>query len=241
MPRKKEEGKDTTGGECPEQVFRDALHRFHSEKKDSPVTQDSSWDYGRGPVFYGDISSVLKAVEPILHKNDLSLRFTVSPVKDRDGWEALEAQVRHKNGVFISSLKEWRIPEGHPKPEQEFGKKCTYYKRYLLTGLLALQGGEPDGDGNDEKSTTQKKNPSNDGTPDFKELAGLVPEPPSLKTLKRVVFGLFLGLVKTGHSEEFLFKLIGINDWDDLKKRKSKEKILVKAKEILEKIKDGKD
>ena len=151
------------------------------------------------------------------------------------GFVVVQATIKTKEGHILGQgLAEEDRTKGHVNKTSAL-ENCETSAIGRALASIGLAGSEYASANEVENAIHQRETPANN---DLKEPAKVVPEPPSLKS---VVYGLFLDLVEGGHNKEFLFQLVGINDWADLKKRKNREEILIKAKETLEKIKDGKD
>lgn len=86
---------------------------------------------------YTDVNSLLEQLEPLLEKQELLL---IQPIR---GNQVSSEIVDLKTGQAISSAL--TLPE--ITDPQKIGSAITYYRRYTLTSLLALQS-EEDDDGN---------------------------------------------------------------------------------------------
>mgnify|MGYP000852039127 CR=1 FL=1 len=99
---------------------------------------------------YTDVNSLLEQLEPLIKKQGLLL---IQPIREDKVFSEL---VDLKTGQSIgSSLK---LPE--ITDPQKVGSAVTYYRRYTLTSLLALQS-EEDDDGNSASGKVLK--PKTDG------------------------------------------------------------------------------
>jgi hypothetical protein len=85
---------------------------------------------------YADLNAVLDSTRPALIENGLSW-------STRCDGNLIHVDLRHESGEMITSSLPIRIPD---RP-QELGSLLTYYKRYLICGLLGLSA-EEDDDGN---------------------------------------------------------------------------------------------
>jgi len=97
---------------------------------------------------YLELSDLLEAVEPLLHKNGLVL---MQPIVN--GEVRSEIYDVETGEVVISAIK---LPEIN-KP-QEIGSCVSYFRRYSLAGLLAIQ--QQDDDANITVKQPQKKKPA---------------------------------------------------------------------------------
>lgn len=103
------------------------------KKEVGKISKDS-----KNPFFkssYTDINSLLEQIEPLLEKENLIL---LQPI--RDGQVISEIiDLETGNSVFSAlTLPEIIDP-------QKIGSAITYYRRYTLTSLLALQSEDDDG------------------------------------------------------------------------------------------------
>jgi len=99
---------------------------------------------------YTDVNSLLEQLEPIFKKQDLLL---IQPIRDNKVFSEI---VDLKTGQAISSSLD--LPE--VIDPQKTGSAVTYFRRYTLTSLLALQS-EEDDDGNSASGKVLK--PKTDG------------------------------------------------------------------------------
>jgi hypothetical protein len=89
---------------------------------------------------YADLNTILAAVEPLLYKNGCSLR---QPVQCHQGQNiVLSAIVHTETGQEASSS--FGIPSDIKDP-QKLGSAITYFRRYTLGSLLAMQAEDDDG------------------------------------------------------------------------------------------------
>ena len=89
---------------------------------------------------YADLSAVLEAVLPALNKHGLGLLYRVH---DCDVGVRLEAVVIHTSGEELSSGI-LHLPVAK-NDSQAVGSALSYGKRYLATGIFALQTADDDG------------------------------------------------------------------------------------------------
>jgi hypothetical protein len=95
------------------------------------ISKDSSNPFFKSKYF--DVNSLLLHVEPIIQKNDLLL---LQPIQDN----LVKSIIFDTNGFSIESgivLPELNDP-------QKLGSAITYYRRYTLQSLLALQAEDDD-------------------------------------------------------------------------------------------------
>ncbi len=102
----------------------------------------------KNPFFnskYFDINSLLKHVEPILHKHNLLL---TQPIEDNNVMSVI-TDIDSEECVGSS------IPLPNIQDPQKLGSAITYYRRYTLQSLLSLQA--EDDDANMVSQSTKKK------------------------------------------------------------------------------------
>ena len=93
---------------------------------------------------FADLSTVLSVVNPVLAANGLIVTNTTKIVEDKN---ILSVQLMHISGETLPP-SEILLPKGIAKNElYSTGQALTYFKRYLLLGLLNLTAGIPDHDG----------------------------------------------------------------------------------------------
>ena len=93
---------------------------------------------------FADLSTVLSVVNPVLAANGLIVTNTTKIVEDKN---ILSVQLMHISGETLPP-SEILLPKGIAKNElYSTGQALTYFKRYLLLGLLNLTAGIPDNDG----------------------------------------------------------------------------------------------
>ena len=123
------------------------------------ISKDSSNPFFKSKYF--DVNSLLLHVEPIIQKNGLLL---LQPIQDN----LVKSIIFDTNGFSIESgivLPELNDP-------QKLGSAITYYRRYTLQSLLALQAEDDDANLASNKSTKEvakeeEKNWLNLNTPQF--------------------------------------------------------------------------
>ena len=115
-----------------------ALCKFIQEV--GTIKEESDAQYGK----FADLSGVLSVVNPVLAKNGLIVTNTTKIVEDNN---ILSVQLLHISGESLPP-SEILLPKGIAKNElYSTGQALTYFKRYLLLGLLNLTAGIPDHDG----------------------------------------------------------------------------------------------
>tara|TARA_Y100000592_G_scaffold88303_1_gene143939 strand:- start:53 stop:691 length:639 start_codon:yes stop_codon:yes gene_type:complete len=115
-----------------------ALCKFIQEV--GTIEEKADAQYGK----FADLSGVLAVVNPVLAKNGLIVTNTTKIAEDNN---ILSVQLLHISGESLPP-SEILIPKGIAKNElYSTGQALTYFKRYLLLGLLNLTAGIPDHDG----------------------------------------------------------------------------------------------
>ena len=115
-----------------------ALCKFIQEVGTIEEKSDAQYDK------FADLSTVLSVVNPVLAANGLIVTNTTKIVEDKN---ILSVQLLHKSGETLPP-SEILLPKGIAKNElYSTGQALTYFKRYLLLGLLNLTAGIPDHDG----------------------------------------------------------------------------------------------
>lgn len=112
------------------------------------ISKDSTNPFFKSKYF--DVNQLLEHVEPLLEKNGLVL---LQPIKE--GCVTTEI-IDIKSGEKIESSI-CLPPSNDP---QKIGSAVTYYRRYTLQSLLALQSEDDDGNkasGNDKKQAPKPK------------------------------------------------------------------------------------
>jgi len=104
------------------------------------IEEKADAQYGK----FADLSGVLSVVNPVLAANGLIVTNTTKIVEDGN---ILSVQLLHTSGESLPP-SEILLPKGIAKNElYSTGQALTYFKRYLLLGLLNLTAGIPDHDG----------------------------------------------------------------------------------------------
>lgn len=116
---------------------------FAAKKKIGKISKDSTNPFFKSKYF--DINALLEHVEPILNENGL---FVVQPIEG----DKVTTRIMDENGFHIeSSINMQLLPD-----PQKMGSAITYYRRYTLQSLLALQAEDDDGN-HAAKPTTPKR------------------------------------------------------------------------------------
>jgi hypothetical protein len=108
-----------------------ALHAAKQEL--GKVPKDATNPFFKSKYF--DINGLLDVVEPVLHKNGL---FVIQPIIDG---KVTTKIVYGETGESIAS--EMQLSDN--KDPQKQGSEITYYRRYTLQSLLAMQADDDDG------------------------------------------------------------------------------------------------
>ena len=115
-----------------------ALCKFIQEVGTIEEKSDAQYDK------FADLSTVLSVVNPALAANGLIVTNTTKIIEDKN---ILSVQLMHISGESLPP-SEILLPKGIAKNElYSTGQALTYFKRYLLLGLLNLTAGIPDHDG----------------------------------------------------------------------------------------------
>ena len=113
---------------------------FAAKQEIGKISKDSTNPFFKSKYF--DINSLLEHVELILWKHGL---FIVQPIEE----DIVTTKIMDENGFGIASGM--RLPA--LSDPQKMGSAITYYRRYTLQSLLALQAEDDDGN----KATKQVK------------------------------------------------------------------------------------
>ena len=114
---------------------------YKVQKEIGAISKDSKNPFYNSKYF--DINSLIKQVTPILEKHKLLL---LQPIRDGKQYSVI---IDLDGGSFESSLT---LPTD--LDAQKIGSAITYYRRYTLQSLLALQSEDDDGNGAIPKKTT---------------------------------------------------------------------------------------
>jgi hypothetical protein len=107
---------------------------FAAKREIGKISKDSTNPFFKSKYF--DINSLLEHTEPILNKHGL---FVVQPIED----DVVTTKIIDEKGFGIASGM--RLPQ--LSDPQKMGSAITYYRRYTLQSLLALQAEDDDGNG----------------------------------------------------------------------------------------------
>jgi len=97
---------------------------------------------------YADINKYLEVVKPILSKNGLIL---LQPIEYKNGKNILTTRIYDEDGNRIKSEMELPV---NPDPQKQ-GAVITYFRRYAIQSLLALQAEDDDANSTVETPTIQ--------------------------------------------------------------------------------------
>ena len=158
---------------------------FAAKKEIGKISKDSTNPFFKSKYF--DINSLLEHVEPILAKHGL---FILQPIVA--GFVC--TQIMNENGFVADSCIE--LPT--LSDPQKLGSAITYYRRYTLQSLLALQAEDDDANG----ATKQVKKDSRPNL-SVNRLGTDVPTP----QWSNILQGIDSGKVKSIEDVEKYFKL----------------------------------
>lgn len=133
---------------------KNIYNKLHKVQKEiGTISKDSKNPFYKSKYF--DVNSLIKQVTPILDKHNLLL---LQPIKDGHQYSII---IDLDGGSVESSLQ---LPTD--LDAQKIGSAITYYRRYTLQSLLALQA--VDDDGNLASKVKPSKKTLHLNTPDFK-------------------------------------------------------------------------
>ena len=115
---------------------------FAAKKEIGKISKDSTNPFFKSKYF--DINALLEHVEPILANHGL---FVIQPIEE----DIVTTKIINEDGFGIASGMKL-TPMSDP---QKMGSQITYYRRYTLQSLLALQA--EDDDGNKASRPTKPK------------------------------------------------------------------------------------
>ena len=142
---------------------------------------------------YADINTMLAEVKPALHKHGL---FVIQPIEDN---QVITQIVDAETGNVLCESALTLSGQGNP---QQRGSEITYYRRYTLQSLLAMQADDDDGNAASGKGKAESKPKQ--------------PEPPKILDL----INEYNNLVeenKSLYTADELAKLNPKADWDEKK------------------------
>ena len=141
-----------------------ALIQFHKDV--DKIEKNARANYGK----FADLANVLSTVTPALLKNDLVLTQTFLE-------DSLVTTLRHVSGEEISSVIKLFMCEGR-NITQEFGKACTYQRRYAICCILGIVADmDMDGAMLEEPAQQQQTKPAPKKTVAKKKAATPAPTP----------------------------------------------------------------
>lgn len=110
------------------------------------ITKDSDNPFFNSKYF--DVNKVLEIVKPILTKHGIVLMQHLDTRYSSEGNFATSVlRTALHNAEAFDEVIQSEVPLTLPADPQKAGSVCTYYRRYALVTMLALQG-EIDDDGN---------------------------------------------------------------------------------------------
>lgn len=123
------------------------------QKEIGAIKKDSENPYFKSNYF--DINALLDVVKPILNKNGFVL---LQPLVELNGKLALKTMLISKD--YVPETGMGMIVTTCPIPEcadpQKYGSAITYFRRYALQSLLALQAEDDDANVASDKKVAPK-------------------------------------------------------------------------------------
>ena len=116
------------------------------QKKIGKISKDKQNPYFKSSYF--DINQLLEQLLPLLHEEGLTLE---QPLSNVEGRPALRTLLLDEDGVLVDEV----VPLPDLDDPQKMGSCITYYRRYALQSLFALQA--EDDDGNKGAGNTTKE------------------------------------------------------------------------------------
>ncbi len=125
---------------------------LHIQSEIGVIAKDKENPYFKSK--YADINTLLDIIKPILTKNDVVI---TQPINYIDGQNVLSTVLTCiETGQHIeSSIK---LPEN--SDPQKYGAIITYFRRYGIVSLLAIQAEDTDGNDTTEKTVYTPENKS---------------------------------------------------------------------------------
>lgn len=123
---------------------------LEAQKEIGAIKKDSANPFFHSKYF--DVNAILREVKPILNKHGLVLVQGLSAIEGRSGLTT--AIVDSESGEKVEST--CYLPE--MADPQKTGSAITYFRRYALQSLLALEAEDDDGNGasgNEKKSKNE--------------------------------------------------------------------------------------
>ena len=127
---------------------------FAAKQEIGKISKDSTNPFFKSKYF--DINALLEHVEPILWKHRL---FVVQPIEE----DIVKTEIMDEKGFGIASGM--KLP--NLTDPQKMGSAVTYYRRYTLQSLLALQAEDDDGNATVNQVSEVQKDWLNENTPEF--------------------------------------------------------------------------
>lgn len=110
------------------------------QKEIKPIVKDSQNPHFKNKYF--DINTLLAEVKPILNKHGLVL---IQGLSNLEGKIALSTKIIETINVPQPSDIEFICPLPECADAQKYGSAITYFRRYALQSLLALEAEDDDG------------------------------------------------------------------------------------------------
>lgn len=107
------------------------------QKKIKPIEKDATNPYFNSKYF--DINAILAELKPLLNELNLVL---VQPVLVRDGKTILKTEIWDAENNTQIAIAEMVLPD--IQDPQKLGSAITYFRRYSLQALLALEAVDDD-------------------------------------------------------------------------------------------------
>lgn len=138
------------------------------QKEIGAIKKDATNPFFKSKYF--DINSLLEQVKPVLNEHGLVL---LQGITNIDGKIALSTKLMGGNALYgitgtspIEKIQTDEIEYICPLPDcadaQKYGSAITYFRRYALTSLLALEAEDDDGNTLADKPLKSKTITSND-------------------------------------------------------------------------------
>ena len=108
----------------------------------------------KNPFFksnYFDINQLIEKLEPLLEKNKLSLSQPLTTIGDKASLTTTLVDLEAEEETIELLIKgghmvQWTVPLPDIQDPQKMGAAITYYRRYALQALFALQAEDNDGE-----------------------------------------------------------------------------------------------
>ena len=128
------------------------------QKKIDKMTRDTQgYNYK-----YFDINQILEKLLPLLHEEGLTL---IQPLTNIDGRPAIETTIMDNGEAIISST----FPMPDLAKPQDMGSIVTYYRRYMLQSVFALEAEDDDASKVGVKKVSKRKQFESKVKEDYKE------------------------------------------------------------------------